>query len=386
MCLIAHVPSKSRMPDDYVESAYCRNPDGIGIMSSLGIEKFVGRKALKRAKRYLQTVHEAEVSHAIHFRYATHGAITLRNCHPFELPNGNGYLMHNGVLSDYTAKSTALDSDTALFALEHTSPEASDENNLDYWSAVAGRIGFNKLCVMLPNFRFVIVNSRMGTERNGIWYSQTYSLPHVQTYYGTPYSGYTPTQTQTVTGSENEAWGKWIRSRDPTTGRWFYRLPYEHEKQAPLPLLPRPAETNIMQQRLKESLERLDKQESADPWQAWHRDRHGNDPVADADKVLDTELQKHLANNCVACFKADVPTDDDGICDECLLKEDTEMDKGALLPGWSEHTPKHDAQDYVGRCVDCETPIDDDKEFCGEATGHKYCIGIGYELAFGSIV
>lgn len=378
MCLIAQVPAGLRMPDDYVEHAYYRNPDGIGIMSSLGIQKFVGRKALRKATRYLKRVHEAKVAHAIHFRYATHGDITLRNCHPFELPNGNGFMMHNGVLGAYTAQSTKLDSDTAIFAREHTSAEASGESYLDYWSEVAGKIGFNKLVIMLPesrDFRFVLVNSRQGSERDGIWYSQTYSLPHKPFIY---HSSYVPASSSSLT--EGERWGKWVRARDPATGRWFYRLPKDNEFEPNTPpLLPAPLVDGEGYERrsLREALER---QDDSSPWQAWMRDKHGNDPVA-SDEALDKELAKHLATNCVACFKADVPTDEDGICSDCLYKEAKELDKTGLLPGWSETTEADPAERYKGKCVDCLAPIHEDKSFCGDATGHNYCIGLGYEIS-----
>ena len=128
MCLIAYVPAGKQMPDDYVESAYRQNDDGIGIMSEDGIRKFLGRKALKRARRYLRELHDDELEYAIHFRYATHGAVTQHNCHPHELPNGNGWLMHNGVLADYTARSTARDSDNGVFGSELTHGDASNEN------------------------------------------------------------------------------------------------------------------------------------------------------------------------------------------------------------------------------------------------------------------
>lgn len=377
------------MPDDYVESAYYRNPDGIGIMSSRGIQKFVGRKTLRKAQRYLKGLHESGVSYAIHFRYATHGDITLRNCHPFELPNGNGHLMHNGVLGAYTSRATALDSDTAVFASEQTSADAISEAYLDYWGTVGSKIGFNKLCIMLPEshkFHFVLVNSRQGSERDGIWYSQTYSLPQKPFVYSAPYpttasTGYYP---QRGIGRElqEERWGSYIRSRDSKTGRFFYRLPHSGES-LPTPLLApiRMLDSEGYERKsLREALERQDTETSSSPWQAWMRDRNGNDPVASADAELDKELAKHLQSNCVVCFAADVPTDEDGICSECLYKEAKEADKTGLLPGWSE-TLANPAERYKGKCVDCEATIPEDKDFCGDATGHNYCIGIGYEMA-----
>jgi hypothetical protein len=44
----------------------------------------------------------------IHFRFATHGAVEPRNCHPFH--TDRGYVAHNGIAHDYTIGPYASDS------------------------------------------------------------------------------------------------------------------------------------------------------------------------------------------------------------------------------------------------------------------------------------
>lgn len=44
----------------------------------------------------------------IHFRFATHGAVEPRNCHPFH--TDRGYVAHNGIAHDYTVGPHASDS------------------------------------------------------------------------------------------------------------------------------------------------------------------------------------------------------------------------------------------------------------------------------------
>jgi predicted glutamine amidotransferase len=400
MCLIAYVPSGKVMPDDYITAAHQGNDDGIGIMSEDGIHKFLGRKALKRAKRYLKQLHEDEIEYAIHFRYATHGDVTMHNCHPHELPNGNGWLMHNGVLSDYTERATRKDSDTAIFASEITHPDAGNDNWKDYWGAVSKRIGTNKLCIMMPDNEFILVNGSYGTYRDGIWYSQTYSLPYNKHLYTGAYggSGYRPYVTEvdkdekttailssqpddeSITGTRiyprggddvGERWGNWIRKYDAVTKRAYYILP-PHSERTP------PASQPPENTRLKEALERRDTAcatDSCGPWDAWARDRDGKDPI-DADKALDKELAKHLENNCAVCYTADVPVDEDGICAECLRKEAVATEKGELLPGWSAVDEK--PVRVLESCVECGAPCrSGNTDFCGEA----FCIGTGFEVS-----
>lgn len=394
MCLIAHVPAGKKIPDDYIDSAYRGNDDGVGVMSEAGIEKFLGRKALKRAKRYIHALQDDEIEFGVHFRFATHGDVTAHNCHPHELPNGNGWLMHNGVLQAYTARATRRDSDTAIFASEHTDKAAVDDWKT-YWSKIAGDIGSNKLLIMLPDFQFITVNGDYGVERDGIWYSQTYSLPSPYKYTG-PYAGshwrgpyqgtggyYKPYETpdsgtkQTlpngtltvVTESDGSQetriyptdkdaygplWiGNWQRIYDHGEKRSYYRL---NKQQLPAPA---------------SKTESIPAADTCSPWSAWERDKDGNDPIA-ADAALDKELAAHLRgdapNNCQVCFKADVPTDDDGVCDDCLLAEMAAEDKlaaGRLIA----HVP--------GTCIECAGKAHSgNTDFCGEA----FCIGLGYAM------
>lgn len=205
MCLIAYVPAGKKLPEAHVRSAYNGNDDGIGVMSVHGVERFLGNKALKRCLKYLATLHEVEAEYAIHFRYATHGEVSIGNTHPFTLPNGAAWVMHNGVLSAWTDKATKKHSDTAMFVKERLlSAPDNGELNLEYWTKIAGEIGTNKLCVMTKLGHFIIVNKSYGTTRDDIWYSQTYSLPHVQTTHTMYRKPYKPT------GYYDHAQKRWI--------------------------------------------------------------------------------------------------------------------------------------------------------------------------------
>ena len=188
--------------------AYNKNNDGIGVMSIAGIEKFMGKKALKRARRYLETflVPEA-IPFAIHFRWATHGAVCMQNTHPYEAPTGNHWVMHNGILGITSGEATAAESDTAVYVRKylHTLPDFSDK---EFYEAVEQQIGWgNKLCIMDANGEFKLCNDDAGEWIGGIWFSNTYSLPSDKIparaynygtswgqgrYYSSGYSNYVP--------------------------------------------------------------------------------------------------------------------------------------------------------------------------------------------------
>lgn len=178
MCLIACSPKGLMVDRSILAYAYNKNPDGIGIMSINGIEKYMGKKALKRARRYIETYLVPDnTPYAVHFRWATHGNVQMSNTHPYEAPTGNHWVMHNGIISLTTAESTAEESDTAVFVRKYmTDVPGFDE--IEYFNKLARTIGYgNKLCIMDSNGKFMLVNDDAGTWIDGIWFSNTYSLP-----------------------------------------------------------------------------------------------------------------------------------------------------------------------------------------------------------------
>lgn len=178
MCLIIHsktgaLPAKA----DFWEAAK-DNPDGIGIMSADGVEKFLGRKSTRKAWKYLESVSRKGLPFGVHFRWATHGEINRSNAHPFKVPEVGAYLMHNGIL--WTSKeATDKESDTAIFARRYL-PTLGDIRSEGWRSTVFQLIGHgNKLLVMSADgSHFEIVNQSAGTwiGDGSLWYSNTYSI------------------------------------------------------------------------------------------------------------------------------------------------------------------------------------------------------------------
>lgn len=340
MCLIAYVPAGKILPQKNIEAAHLGNSDGIGVMSADGVEKFVGRKALKRAKRYIRRLQDGNREYAVHFRYATHGDVTLANCHPHRLPNGNGYMMHNGILSDYSKRATARYSDTALYAAIHTSPDASDVRTMiSYWDKQGKTIGGNKLCILLPTGNFLLVNDHMGEWIEGVWYSQTYSLPGS---YGSRWYN-----TRSLNKFNDYGYPLSTDDYDYGYGRGRRVLGYDREEGKLVEYKPvtdlktatdnasghtywyKNAEGHWINSKTQET--------RADEWQAWDRDRDGN-YVAPEDRALDAELKRHIIDAeyeqgcCTMCGKAK-SLDADMVCADCGYELAAESD--CMLPGWS---------------------------------------------------
>lgn len=100
MCVIIIKKRGVQLPRrEVLQAAFRANPDGCGFATSNG-ESWKGLRfeqfwrMLTRHDRHGEDV-------LIHFRWATHGSVCRRNCHPFKgnLSNGDAvYFAHNGVL------------------------------------------------------------------------------------------------------------------------------------------------------------------------------------------------------------------------------------------------------------------------------------------------
>lgn len=96
MCCILYIPSGVKTPPITTLKAIHRaNPHGIGFVDADGNNL----KTLDLSC-FLQAVKQRHTDAAciIHFRLATHGSISEKNCHPFYDEAHNVWFAHNGVL------------------------------------------------------------------------------------------------------------------------------------------------------------------------------------------------------------------------------------------------------------------------------------------------
>ena len=108
MCIICIVPAGQDLPSrqELLDMHY-QNPHGCGFVSkSLHYRGMSFETFYKR----LQFVPKNE-DVIIHFRYATHGSVCAKNCHPFK--QGKIWFAHNGIL-DITPRGDMTDSETAF--------------------------------------------------------------------------------------------------------------------------------------------------------------------------------------------------------------------------------------------------------------------------------
>jgi hypothetical protein len=181
MCLIVYSPTGALLERDVFECARTINGDGVGVMSSHGIRKFLGKNADAGAWEYIEYLATLGAPHGIHFRWATHGAVTRANCHPFRAPDSDAFVMHNGMIGLTAYRATGDRSDTALFVESYMRgaprPQACHYRN--YYRDIEADIGIeNTLLVFHTSTgQFTICNEDSGEWIDEHWYSNTYSLP-----------------------------------------------------------------------------------------------------------------------------------------------------------------------------------------------------------------
>lgn len=109
MCVIIFKPANVQKPSyETLEACYYRNSDGIGFCTESG--------TIRKTMNFQTFIHcfdEVDDREAaiIHFRWATHGSIAPKNCHPFYDRAHDVYFAHNGII-DIRATRDRTDSET----------------------------------------------------------------------------------------------------------------------------------------------------------------------------------------------------------------------------------------------------------------------------------
>lgn len=186
MCLIIAKPNTAAAPPrEHLVNAALANPHGIGFAIADG-HRLTIRKGFQTVDNALAAYARDTKSgkpHAAlwHFRFATHGDKTRRNCHPFGLWPGWA-MAHNGMLTGFDHPQW---SDTRLLArlLRSISDPYLVLDKTEGRKALADHIGQgNKLVFIHQSGRLEIVNEQSGNWEDGRWYSNNAHQPRQWNY------------------------------------------------------------------------------------------------------------------------------------------------------------------------------------------------------------
>jgi hypothetical protein len=186
MCLMTMREPGMVIPELYLQNAASQNSDGWGVMFARDgrVEITKAKAGFSAFKRAWAKVPE-DAPAAAHFRFATSGAKNDKLCHPFKILKAreNGVdlaMMHNGVMSDFN---NPLDSrsDSLAFIEDFLQPALAGNPALIESKPWRDSLGIligsgNKLLFLDGAGRHYIINEGDGVRKEGVWYSNSYSL------------------------------------------------------------------------------------------------------------------------------------------------------------------------------------------------------------------
>jgi len=176
MCIIIIKQKGKQLAKDVAKTSARINPHGLGI---IWLDTF--EVSLHESKEF--KILDTDRPFIAHFRYATIGAITKANTHPFRCgSNSNEWLMMNGTIKGLGSVEMSDSRELALLLGEfprHT------------WKSELEKYDCRFVTINTRNRTFQIYNQEQWIQRDGVWYSKDNVLEtNYVAVYGTLKKGY----------------------------------------------------------------------------------------------------------------------------------------------------------------------------------------------------
>lgn len=184
MCMLCVVPPHTMPSRDKLENSALNNPHGYGFGIVIPSENRIlvqhSMNADESIENFLALRERYQEGYAMwHARFATHGSMTLDNCHPFAMggTDTNTYVAHNGILS-VIEKVSDLRSDTRIF-VEDLLPAIGGITAFDneqVWNLLEDFATGSKVCVLTVDprakYQMYLLNESTGRyDTDKVWWS-----------------------------------------------------------------------------------------------------------------------------------------------------------------------------------------------------------------------
>lgn len=183
MCLLTFIPAGTCPDKKHLENSCSSNPHGFGYAIIKDNQEILIGKSLnakKLVEEFMMMRKKYPDSDALfHSRYATHGELSVDNCHPFMVgKDKKTVLAHNGILPVITPMCDTR-SDTAIFAEDilplYMRKNGGIDNPVVFKSIEEWATG-SKLVLLTINPRYkkhsYLFNEKAGHwDNKGIWWS-----------------------------------------------------------------------------------------------------------------------------------------------------------------------------------------------------------------------
>jgi predicted RNA-binding Zn-ribbon protein involved in translation (DUF1610 family) len=181
MCIAIYKPAGKMIDTQILSQCWGNNPDGAGFVfpkDNGELELLKGFMKWKDFKKAWKSRRAALLKKpvVIHFRVATHGAVSPINTHPFWVVPGRCAVAHNGVLSGTGAVCGQSDkTDTEMFTEKYLAPLYEELPTCFKSNTLMQMLGRacsgSKLAVMQEKGEVALINEQEGLWEDGIWYS-----------------------------------------------------------------------------------------------------------------------------------------------------------------------------------------------------------------------
>lgn len=183
MCMLCVVPPNVIPSRDKLEASALNNPHGFGFAIVIPKEKRIHTERTMNAdtsiNRFIEMRGQYPEGYAMwHARLATHGSVTVDNCHPFAVGGDTQtYLAHNGILPILEPKGDKR-SDTRIFA-EDLLPAIGGVSALDntqVMNLIEDFTSGSKVAILTVDPRaqyqcYVIHEEKGVCDSSGVWWS-----------------------------------------------------------------------------------------------------------------------------------------------------------------------------------------------------------------------
>ncbi len=191
MCIAIVQPANQRLTEAEAKASWDSNSHGAGV-AYIDSGKIKLEKVLDNFQQFWQMYNRicdefGSKKMLVHFRIKTHGAQTLDNTHPFLIDDRHA-LIHNGIITAITSKTSNERSDTRAFVEEVLMklPEGWFDNAA-IPDLLASYIGTgSKVAILRADETVLYLNGSLGGAhigRDGFWFSNNSYKPVVRTNY-----------------------------------------------------------------------------------------------------------------------------------------------------------------------------------------------------------
>ena len=189
MCLIVTREKNSTWVPTLEEqsNAWQSNPHGFGAGWINRKGRLVFQKTMeeKEVEKIIASIPEGS-PFILHWRLATHGDRSVRNCHPFPCLGNSWLAAHNGILSKQPLVEGLTDSESYLRTLKGTEP------NLRKVEKDIARLGYGKIAFLSGKGEIRIANEAEGEWREDTVWQSNGGLDSVP-WYSSGFGGWRPT-------------------------------------------------------------------------------------------------------------------------------------------------------------------------------------------------